>query len=65
MIGRAPPLARRAPRVMGEPRVGPPHSFGFLRRAAFDRNGFQAFEAPDGKIILLPPNADLEDAQGE
>lgn len=47
MIGRAPPLAKRAPRAPGEPPCGPPHSFGLLRRADLDEGGLYAWELPE------------------
>lgn len=64
MKGVPPPLSgKRSKRQPGEAKLGPPHSFGYLRRAEFDAQcrprGALAYEAPSGKIVAFPPNADL------
>lgn len=66
-VSGAPPLARRAPRAPGEPKVGPPHSFGWLRRAEFDAQssppGGHVYEKPNGSLVAVPPNADLVEVE--
>ena len=36
-------------------RSGAPHTFGWVRRPAFDHRGATAWERPDGQIELLAP----------